>query len=163
MASFIFIIIKQIVIFFFQLKCKTIINKTSEDCDWLEFNRERKKFERGQWGVTVVRVFERKNFRSGKHDATLATGNVWVDGRSREAFQVYQISTFSTFPMEVLQMRFFPRIVDLIGCTVLLDRRVRFRSPWSRSWKRGRYCKFFSFHCYYLFIVINFFSLNTDL
>lgn len=77
--------------------------------------------------------------RSGKHDAASATGSVRADGRGREALQVHQVSTF---PVEVLQMRFFPRVVGFVGRALLSDRRVRVRGPRGHPRERGRYIEF---------------------
>lgn len=67
--------------------------------------------------------------RGGKHDATFTTGSVRADSRGRETLEVHQVP--ATF-VEVLQMRFFPRVVGLVGRALLRDRRVRFRSPRSK-------------------------------
>ena len=80
--------------------------------------------EKGRW-------FEAEK----QNDATFAAGNVRTDGRGREALQVHQVPPF---PVEVLQMRFLPRVAGLVGRALLSHRRVRFRGARGHPRERGR-------------------------
>ena len=76
-----------------------------------------------------------RRFEAERNDATFAAGNVRTDGRGREALQVHQVPPF---PVEVLQMRFLPRVAGFFGCALLSHRRLCFRGARGHPRERGR-------------------------